>query len=159
MKPMTDSLREQIKKRIKNKLDISNLIEDVIITGEDLSNAIIKRFNRNKDNLSKCNFTNCVIGTEGKITSITHCKVIEANFSDVVFKGKIFFRYNDARNSTFNGARMENFEYQFTNFKGCKFCEALIRIGSSYGLGAKFSNTLFDDLTKNWNIEVKVREE
>ena len=43
---MTNEVRKQVAMAIKNKLDISDLIENYSIAGEDLSYAIINRFNR-----------------------------------------------------------------------------------------------------------------
>lgn len=159
MKPMSNELRKKIKNYIKNGIDIADLIGGIKITGEDLSGAIISRFVRNKDNLARCNFSRCKIGTKGKVSIITNCNLQEAKFTDTIFIGKTFLRRCDARNSDFSGADCSNVEYQFTDFRGAKFCEVLLRLGSSYGLGAKFSQDLFKDLTDGWNIEVKVKED
>ena len=159
MKEMTHALREKIKIYIKNGRDISELIKDVSLRGEDLSYAIIKDFKRIKDNMSGARFTKAQIGEEGKNTTICNNKMKGSFWDDCQFKGHIFFRRNDCENSDFCGALMHNVEYQFTNFRGCKFCETAIRIGMSYSEGARFSADLFRDLAKMWNLEITVKEE
>jgi len=34
-----------------------------------------------------------------------------------------------------------------------------MRIGSDYGMGAIFDDTFFADLTKGWNLDVKVKKD
>lgn len=153
-KPMTSELRKKIKTYIKNKKDISELIADVNLQGENLDYAIIKHFKRHNANLSKTSFQYAKIGTKNDIVSICDCNLQETNFSDTIFVGKTFLRRNDARNSLFNGANCANVEYQYTDFRGATFCEAVLRIGTSYGYMAKFDESLFQDLAKYWNVKI-----
>ena len=157
--PMNNALREQIKVAIKNGLDISDLIRGVDIKGENLKGAIIKDFNRPNDDITKVDLSKAIIGEEGKITNLSGTIMRSVRFDDVVFKGTVFLRRCDCRESVFSGAVMVNLEYQNTDFRGCKFCETAIRLGTTYSLGSKFSDNVFDDLGKMWGLEIKVRGE
>lgn len=157
MKPLTESIRQQIKLYIKNGLDISPLIEGYSIKNENLSGAIITKFNRVNQDMTGVNLTKCVIGLPSKINNISGSKLMRSKWCDANVQGVLFARRIDARDADFSGAILMNFEYQNANFNGAKFCEALIRIGSSYGLGAKFDNNFFSDLTKSWDIAVTRR--
>ncbi len=159
MKPMTQQLRDKIKMFIKNGNDISQLIEGVEIKNEDFRYAIIKRFDRIKDNLSGLNLSNATIGTKGKVVNLSNSIMHNVRFCDTEFIGKVFMRRCDCEDSDFSGANLSNLEYQYTNFARCKFCETIIRLGSDYGFNAKFDTNLFKDLTKNWNLDVRFKDE
>jgi len=150
MKQMTQELRDRIKDYIKQGLDISNLIQDIDIKGEDFSYAIIKNFNRSNQNLSGLKLYMAQIGEEGKIMVISNNNMQNCNFTASKFIGKIFFRKNDCRNSKFNKADWSNVEYQFTDFRGCSFCDVIIRMGTDYGYKATFDEDMFTELTKYW---------
>ncbi len=154
MRVLTEKVREQIRIHIKNGIDISPLIEGFSIKGENLSGAIIKKFNRAKQDMRKVNLTKCVIGESGKINNISGAKLQNSVWCDAVVKGKLFARKIDARNVDFSGAVLTNVEYQNAHLEGAKFCETCMRVGSSYGWGAKFDTTFLDDLTKGWDVSV-----
>jgi uncharacterized protein YjbI with pentapeptide repeats len=158
MLPMTHKRREKIEMYIKNDKDISSLIDNVSLTGESLKGARIKRFNRTKDNLSNCDFTNCVIGEQGRVNNLSGNNFSNSKFCDTVFLGTIFLRRCNCRNCDFSGANCINVEYQNTVFYGGKFCQTAIRIGTDYGMGARFSSDFFSDLEKGWNVEIKLKE-
>lgn len=158
MKPMTAELRSKIQLYIKNGIDISDLIEGVEIQNEDFSYAIIKYFNRIKDDISGIRLSKAIIGEEGKITNVSGSKIRNAFFDDVKFLGSVFMRRCDCRGTDFGGAQLQNVQYQGTDFRLCKFCEAAIRIGTSYSAGSKFSPDLFKDLGIMWNLDVKQKE-
>jgi len=150
MKKMTHELRAKIRKYIKNGIDISDLIRDVEIKGENLSRAIIKDFNRVADDISGTDFSYAVIGEEGKITNISGTKMRNCNFRGTKFLGKVWMRRVDARGSNFSEAYLPNVEYQHSDFRNCTFCSTVIRMGSREGLGAIFGKELWDLLTKGW---------
>lgn len=156
---MTNALRLKIQKYIKNGLDISDLIKDVDIKGENLSRAVIKTLQRFKENMNRTNFSKAKIGQNGKITQITDCKLIEANFNETEFIGTVFFRRNNCQRANFNGAFLPNLQYQKTDFRFATFCEAVLRIGTTYGEGSKFSADLFKDLGSSWSLKVEVKED
>ena len=158
MKPMSSDLRRKIKMAIKNRLDISDLIRDVDIKGEDLQYAIIKDFTRIKCNISRVNLSNAVIGQKGKITNISGNIMRECNFGDTTFIGKVFMRRCDCTGSDFSGADCRDVEYQNSNMRDCRFCETVLRIGTAYGMGARFSQDFFKDLEQGWNVEIRVKE-
>ena len=156
-KPMTNELRVKIKQYIKNNLDISDLIRDVCIRGEDLSHAIIKDASRPDDDITGCRLFQATIGDENKITNFNRLTAQNCNFQGVNFLGKIWLRYADMKGSNFKGAKMIGLDYKFCDFSGCDFCNAVICIGSDRGTGAKFDEKFFKDLTENWQIEVRLK--
>jgi len=158
MLPLTHELQKRITMKIKNKEDISDLIRDVDIRNGKFQYAIIKDFTRLKTNMSGADFSNAVIGEKGKITNISGSNMTGCNFSDVTFVGKIFMRRCNCTDVNFSGADGSNVEYQNTLFYGAKFCETLLRLGTAYGLGARFSKDFFKDLEKGWNVTITLND-
>ena len=154
MKPLTENVRKRIKTYIKNGLDIAPLIEGYSIKNEDLSGAIITKFNRPNDDMSGVNLSKSVIGLPGKVNNISGSKLVNAKFCDANLQGTIFARRIDARMADFSGAVLMNVEFQKADFNGAKFCECCLRVGSEYSWGAKFDDNFFADLTKGWDIVV-----
>ena len=153
MKQMNNYLREKIKIAIKNKLDISSLIKDVDIRGEDLKGAVIEYFDRPGDNISDANLSNCIIGKENVKTDLNSVKMVNTNFKGTKFLGIVSLRRADARGANFTGAYMPYCEYQYADFRNAKFCSTVITIGTMEGLKARFSKSLWDTLTKGWIFE------
>ena len=158
MKPITEEIRSKVKQYIKNGIDISPLIQDICIRGEDFSYAKISNFTRHKDDMTNCNFSNATIGTENTVTSITDCIMQSCNFMKTKFLGKIHIRHCDVRNSTFKNAFVPDVEYQYSDFRGCQFCGAVLRIESRLGQGCKFDANILKELTKFWGVNVTVTE-
>jgi len=104
MLPMTNDLRREIKMRNKNKIDISDLIFNVDIKGEDLSFSIIKNFNRIKENLSNIKFDYATIGEEGKVTNLSNSNFRGSSFVGTKFLGIVLLRRCNCRDCNFNGA-------------------------------------------------------
>jgi len=159
MTPMTHELRKKIQLYIKNKLDIATLIDGVQITGENFNGAIITRLFRLEEDLSNCSFANAVIGTaEGEVnfsgSNLTNC-----NFRGVVFPGRVLFRNVRARGANLSDAYLPYMEYQGADFRSATFCDAVIRIGSRQGKGAKFDKNLFRALARFWGVPVTVAGE
>lgn len=157
--PMNHAIRRRIKIAIKNGVDISDLIKDYSLKGEDLRGAVIKTFNRVSDDMSGANFSKAIIGEPGKITNVSGSKMKNCRFDDVTFIGTVFMRRCDCRDSNFSGAQLQQMEYQNSDFRGCKFCETAIRFGSNYSLGSRFSQDMFEDLGKMWNLDIKIRSD
>jgi uncharacterized protein YjbI with pentapeptide repeats len=153
-KPMTETVRQKIKTRIKNQLDISDLIEDYSIRGENLTGAIIKKFNRAYDDMVGVNLTRCIIGEKGSRNNITRAKLKNSIWCDSEILGYLVANKCDCRNADFSGAQLSNVEYQFCDFRGAKFCETLLRIGSAHGMGAKFDTSFFKDLARGWSVTI-----
>lgn len=154
-KAMTHALREKIKLRIKNRLDISDLIEGVSIAGMDLSNSIIKKLNKESCDMSNCNFCGAVIGEEKSVIRLTHAIARNCNFKRVKFLGKVMARCIDARGANFYGAFMPYIDYRYADLRKCNFCECVFSLGTAKSYGAQFSPDFFQDLAEFWSIEIK----
>jgi len=159
MKPMTPAVRKNIQKYIKNGLDISELIQGYTLANEDLSGAKIRKFNRSNDNLRGLNISRCVIGAPGVINNGSGSDWRGSKWCDTVVDGIFYLRRCDARDADFSGMVAINAEYQYTDFRGAKFCETCMRIGSEYGFKAKFDESLFKDWSRGWNLEITVKED
>lgn len=158
MRPITNDLKEKIKINIKNKIDISSLIEDVDIKGMDLSWAIISKFRRLDSNLSGCNFSHCILGSDIDIFTLIRCNISNCNFDSANFIGKSWMRSCNAQNCNFKNSNVANVSYEHTNFKGSTFCGAIIKIGTRENVGSWFDKSLLEDLTKAWANKIEIKE-
>ena len=160
MKPMTDALRKKIVMHIREKMDIAELIDGVSIKGENLSNAVITKMVRVRDDITGADFTNAIIGTpNGPEINLSGCVV-----RNVVFKGtrvltKFLFRSNDARGCNFVDAFVPYAEWQGSDLRNCKFCGIIMCLGSVQMRGALFDPTFFKDLGKAMNLSITVGKE
>ncbi len=157
--PMSNSVREQIQVYIKNGIDISGLIKDYSIKNENLSGAKIKSLAKPDCDISGCNFSNCTIGDDKIITNLNRTIARSCSFKGTVFKGEVWARRIDARHSNFTGAWLPNVDYKHADLRDCIFCDTVFCIGTERAYGALFDEKLFQDLTKFWNIEVKIKQE
>ena len=158
MEKITAVVRKKIKQYIKNKIDISPLIEGKIIKGEDFSYAIIKKMKREEDNISDCNFSNCLIGSDDDIVSLLRCNMKNCNFNSAKFVGRAWIRYCDARNCNFKNADVSDVDYRFSDFRDGDFCNSKITISTSAGVGCKFPVSMFEELCKGWLLNITVEE-
>lgn len=150
MKRMTEQVRQKIVAYRKNKLDISDLIKGVDIRNEDLSRCIIKTLEIINGDISNCNFSEAIIGEEGKQTILVGTKMVGCNFKKTVFKGTATIRHSDASNCNMSEMFAPFLEYQYANLRGCNLCDAVIRVGSRGGHAAILDDTLF----KLWGINI-----
>lgn len=160
MQPLTHNLQEKIKIRIKNKLDVSDLIDNVDIRGADLSRAIIKTFKRTDADISNCNFAYAILGdseNRSNIFSIIRCKMHNCNFEGAQFIGQAWVRSCEAQGCNFRNADISRCSYEHSNFKGCTFCGAVIRIGTNEGIGAIFPKEMFADLCRGWSMKLEAK--
>jgi uncharacterized protein YjbI with pentapeptide repeats len=158
-KPMTRELREKIQSYRKNHLDISDLIKNVSIKGEDLSYSKIKELYRLNTDISNCNLSHCEIGSDNTTIHIINSKLINCNFESTRFIGTVWMRSCDAQNCNFKNTDIHSVDFRNTNFLGSTFCNAIITIGTRQNIGVIFPPSLLQDLTKGWkNIEVKIKE-
>ncbi len=153
-KPMTEAQKEKIQMAIKNRNDISDLIEDYDISNMYLAGAVIKRINRIQENLPNINFSRAIIGEEGKITNLSGCNLKGSNFLRAQFLGKVWFKGCDLRNCNFNGAWLPNAEYQFADMRNIQLCDAVIRIGSKNGFKAKLEWKIFELFAEYLEVEI-----
>ena len=158
MEQISASLRKKIKQYIKNKIDISPLIEGKIIKGEDFSYAIITKMKRKEEDISDCNFSNCIIGSEDTIVSLLKCKMKNCNFESAKFIGTTWIRYCDARNCNFKNADVSNVDYRFSDFRDGDFCSAKITISTQSGIGCRFPIKMFDELCKGWKMKISAED-
>lgn len=152
---MTAEIRKKIKMYIKNRMDISPLIEDYMINGENLAGSIIKTINRINENITNTNFANCVIGNEENISNFMGSNLKGSNFTSAVFKGTVWFRHCDLRNCNFNKAVLTDVQYQHSDLRNITICDTVIRMGSRTGFGAKFEWKQFLELSKYLNLDVQ----
>jgi uncharacterized protein YjbI with pentapeptide repeats len=156
MKPISDNLLRTIQLHIKNGLDISYLIKNIDIRGLDLSNSIIKDFNIVNGDISKCNFSKAIIGEDNKITNLCGTNMNNCCFKNTRFLGTVRMRRCKCRNCNFAEAYMPYVEYQYADFTDATFCDTVFRIGSRVGIGAIFSTSFFQELSKHWGISINV---
>lgn len=162
MLPLTNELKKKIDTYIKNGIDISSLIEDVDLTNLNLSRAIIKKLNIRDRDISGCNFSNCVLGSEestGNVPTIAfiNCKMHHCNFESAKFISTSWIRSCNAQFCNFSNADVSKVSYANSNFDGSRFCGAIIRIGTKEGSGTSFPQSLFNDLCSGWNIDLIVK--
>jgi len=153
MKPFTNNLQKEIDIRIKNGVDIADLIEGIDIRGINLSGAIISKFNRANDDISNCNLSHTVIGKDGQTNDLCSVKAQNVIFKGAKFLGKTILRHADLRNSNLTETYIPYTEYQYADFRGCRFCACIMTIGSREGLKARFDKNFMDELSKYWITE------
>jgi len=153
---MTNELRKKIRMYVKNRIDISLLIKDVCIKGENLSNAIIKDFSRPDDDISGCNLACAIIGEEGKITNLNRVTAKNINCQKAVLKGIIWLRRADCRNGNFKEAFMPHLDYRYADLRDCDMCGAIFNFGSDKGVGAILGENFFKEFEKQWGVEIRV---
>lgn len=153
MLPLLNSEKNKIKVYIKNRLDISELLLNKDIRGLDLSHAIIGNLDRPNGDISHTVFYNAKIGTDGKVVNWSNCKVNDCNFKRAEFKGKLIVRRADLRRCNFTGAKMFNVDYRYADFRNCRFCSIVMKIGTHEGQNARFSKDILEALTEGWIIE------
>lgn len=158
MKTINNDLRQKIKMYIKNGIDISDLIRDCYIKGEDLSNSVIKYLHRVNEDLSNTNFYGAIIGKEEGKVYFLNCIMTDCNFEKVKFLGRLTFSNCDLKRSIFRDTFMPDVEYQGSDFSNCIWCHCVLKIGTEEGKGCKFSTDFFKALTKGWGIDVIVKD-
>ena len=159
MKPkIPNAVRAELAMRIKNKIDISDLIAPYSIANEDLSGAIIKDFQRVGEDISNLNLTNAVIGTENAETHISRAIAYNGCFKNARFLGKVIAKKTNFTNSNFTNAYLPYCDYRFAKFNNCIFCGAVFSMSTELSLGAEFSDNFFRDLGKCFNLTITVNK-
>ena len=139
---------------IKNKIDISPLIEDYCIMGEDFTGAIIKKFNRPDEDVSGLIIANAVIGEEKSTTNMNRMVARNCNFRNSKWLGEVWARRADFRHTSFRNMFCPYMDYRYADLRFCDFCGAVFQIISTNGIGVKLSSEFFDEISKYWNIEI-----
>jgi uncharacterized protein YjbI with pentapeptide repeats len=157
MRPFTHDIQSKVALAIKNRIDISDLIVDVDLRNANLARAIITKFRRMDTDISNCNFAFSELGdsTNKDIFTIIRCKMQNCNFEGVRFVGTSWMRSCDAQNCNFRNADVSKVSYEHTDFRGCTFCDAVIKIGTKEGLGCIFPTEMFEQLTQGWKMKIK----
>jgi uncharacterized protein YjbI with pentapeptide repeats len=158
MKKLTHDEREMINIYIKNGKDISDLIKDRDIKGENFNRAIIAKLERTNDDISGCSFAFAKIGSPGYIVKILETKMNNCNFECAEFLGLAWIRSCEAKNCNFKGADVSKVDYRYTNFIGSTFCEAVIKISTRSGIGCTFPKSMFEELCKGWAFKIKIED-
>ena len=146
-KPMTDGIREKIRQYKKSKIDIADLLKDVIISGEDLSFAYITELNVANENISNCNFSNSTIKLIANKAKMKNVKFIRTQF----LPGSSL-RGADCRKSNFLKANLGYLDYAYSDMRGCNMCGTLISFSSRLGYQCKVSENIIDLFKKWWKI-------
>jgi uncharacterized protein YjbI with pentapeptide repeats len=162
MNPLTQDIKNKIAIYRKNRIDISKLIKNVNLKDADLSECIIRELHRVDDDISNCNFTNCVFGNpEGGISnkiSLNNCNISGCSFYRAKFVSNSWIRHCKAHNCNFKNADVSLVDYQYSDFgDSTTFCNAKITISTNSGVGAIFPKSMFQELCKGWKTQVEVK--
>jgi len=146
-KLMTHGLREKIRKYKKSKIDIADLLKDVLITGEDLSFAYISELNIANEDISNCDFSNSTIKLIANKAKIKNSKFVRTQF----VPGSSL-RGADCRRSNFFKANLGHIDYSYSDLRGCNMCGTIISFSSRLGYKCKISENVIDLFQKWWDI-------
>ena len=159
LKKMPLDLQNKIKHYAKNGIDISNIIEGYSLKGENLSHCVIKNLQRIDEDLTGVNLSFAKIGNnDGKIVYFIRCIINDSNFDSVIFVGPSWVRSCEVKNCNFRNADLSKVDYRNSDLRNSTFCDTIMRIGTSEGIGCKFSKEFFEALIKGWNVEVTTKE-
>jgi len=145
--------------RMKNGLDISDLITGYDLKGEDLTGAIITKWDASSKDISECKFTRATIGSKDTTINLNRVKATNCSFIRTQFVGEVVARQANFQGSNFKGAFLAYFDYKYADLRRCDFCDSIFSIGTSKSLGAKFSTDFFKDLAAHWNIKIEILED
>jgi len=160
MKPkLPATQKEIISLHIKKGADISDLIKNYDIRGEDFSGAIIEHMDRPDEDISGCNFSQATIGKAGGVINWSRTVARNCNFRNTQFPCTIWLRRADLRNSSFSGAFIPYADYRYGDFRGCEFCHTVFSVGTNKALGSKFDFAFFKDMAKQWGIGILPQNE
>jgi uncharacterized protein YjbI with pentapeptide repeats len=157
LKKMPLDLKNKIRQYSKNGIDISSIIDGYSLKGEDLSGCVIKNIKRIDEDMSGVNLANAKIGNEEKKTVyFIRCDMRNSNFDSINFVSSTWIRSCDIRNCNFRSANLANVDYRNSDIRQSTFCDTILRIGTSEGIGCKFDENFFDALTKGWDVKIQV---
>lgn len=145
--PMTNALRSQIMNYIKSGIDISDLIKDIDIRGEDLSNAVIKRFDKSNQDISNCNLSNTKISNANLMKTIAR----NVNFSYADMSNSNC-KYLNAVGANFLRTNCKDTDLCLADLRSCNLCDITITISARYLYKTKFSSNIHSLLDKIWVI-------
>lgn len=145
---MTHKIRKKIALARKNRQDISELIKDYNIKGEDLSYCYISELNVVSEDISGTNFSNSKLKLNAVRADIQDCKFVRTVF----LPGSSIRSANARRINLFKANAGHNLDYAYADIRGGNLCGLIISIGSTVGANAKISENVMDLFKKWWNI-------
>lgn len=154
-----EKYRFKIREMIKNKIDISEAIKDRNIKGEDLSGAIISELDIHDEDVTGCNFANCIIGRADNIVNFNRTIAQNCCFVRTVCSGRVWARRADFRGSNLKGAFLPYVDYKYAIMDNCNFCNTVFSLGTAYSYGASFSKDFFQDLGKALGLVILYKDE
>jgi len=156
-KIMSSVHREKVGMFIKNKIDISDLIDGYSVKNMNLAGAIITKWNVSERDISGVNLARAKIGSPNTTIFMNNTKARNCNCNQTQFIGKVMARRLDARGTTFLGAYMPYMDYRYANLEGCNFCDCVFSIGTAKAYGAKFDDKFFKDIGEFWGVEINIK--
>ena len=146
-RPMNNAVREQINSYRRKNIDITPLIKDRIIKGEDLSYCRIDNLYCVREDISGTNFTCATIKAYFQKVIAQHC-----NFRGVTFIPQSSLAGGDFRGSNFEKAIAIHINYSYADFRGCNLCGTSITWGDTYGAGAKLGKENLSWILRRENV-------
>ena len=158
-KRMNEVVRKQIQMQIKNGVDISAILKEYSLSGEDVTGAIIKTLDLTGETLEGTNFTRAIIGSMDNIIYFNNARFIDCSFVRTQLPGPVMARRMYCKACSFQGAFLAYVDYAYAQFHRCIFCDTIFSIGTKKARGAYFSPDFFRDLSKQWKVEVRYKSE
>jgi len=146
-KPMNHKIRKRIAEYRKTQMDISDLIRDYSIKGEDLSNCLISDLQVAGEDISDCNFTGSKVMIKAQKCIARNCRFVRT-----IFLNGSSFRAADLRQSNFYHADGGHTDYAYSDLRGANICGVVFSFASKLGHKAKVSDNIIDMLKKWWDI-------
>ena len=146
-KPMTHNVRKKIAEYNKTQVDISPLIQNYSIKGENLSFSYIADLCVVGEDISGCNFTGAKIKIQAQKALAQNCMFVRTT----LLPGSSL-RHGDFRKANFYQANCGYIDYAYGDFRGANVCGAVFSFASRLGYKAKFSENLIDLIRKWWDI-------
>lgn len=151
---LSSTQRDEIKMYIKNQLDISPLIENYSIAGEDLSSAIIKRMNRPDEDISGVILAGAVIGEEGGIVNLNRAIARGCNFRSSRWNGQIWFRKASLNNTSFKDCFCPYVDFRKADMRGCDICGMVMQVLTPTTMDALFGDDMLQEIAKHLHVDI-----
>ena len=148
MRQMTNELRSKIKNYIKSGIDISDLIQDVEIKNENLSYAVISKFDRSNQDISGCKLLAAKIPN----ANLMRTKAVKVCF-DHADMSNANCRYLEACGSSFLRTNCMNVDFCGADLRSCNFCDMTITFSNRLLYKTKVSSNILNLLDAAWVID------
>lgn len=147
MQKMSNDLRNKIKNYIKSKIDVSDLLKDVSISGEDLSYAIVNNFDKSNQDISNCRLTGARIAKANLMCAIA--KNVDFSYADLSDSN---CRKMVATNANFMRANCKDADLCFADLRGCNLCDITVTFSARYLYKTRLSNNIYGLLGRIWTV-------